>query len=321
VCYKASTAESKIKGTLETMLGIIIGLVIIILVIYFRPTPKAAFRKIYANVPAETSQSLQAFRSRHPLNQLIVDGVSWDYISLGQGPETILLLHGMGGGYDIWWQQIDALRDRFRIIAPTYPPVQTLAKLKLGIMRILDNEQVDRLNLIGSSLGGYLAQYLVAKQPDRIKKAVFANTFPPNNIIIEKSGRLGKLLPLLPEWVVMRNFRKTSVEKIYPASGNSELVRAYMLEQSYGKMSKAQFVARFHCVIDSFEPPDILSSSIPILIIEADNDPLVEKTLRDMLRTTYPSAAIKTLAGVGHFPYLNRADEYSKILGEFFNGS
>jgi pimeloyl-ACP methyl ester carboxylesterase len=47
----------------------------------------------------------------------------------------------------------------------------------------------------------------------------------------------------------------------------------------------------------------------------------VEKPLREMLKTTHPSAAIKTLPGAGHFPYLNRADEYSKILKDFFNGS
>lgn len=303
------------------MFVIILGTVFIILVIYFLPTPKSSFRKIYARVPADVSQSLKAFRSNHPLNHLIVEDVSWNYLSLGQGPETILLLHGMGGGCDIWWQQIESLRDRFRLIAPTYPPVQSLAQLKRGITTILDREQVDQFNVVGSSLGGYLTQYLITKQPGRITKAVFANTFPPNDIIIEKSRRLGKLLPLLPEWMVMRNFRKTAVDKIYPASGNSELVRAYMLEQSHGMMSKAQFVARYHCVIDSFEPPDIQASALPVLIIEADNDPLVEETLREMLKTTYPTAKIQTLHGAGHFPYLNRPEEYTKILREFIYGN
>ena len=82
------------------MLGIIAGLIIIIVivVIYILPTSKIAFRKIYAKVPADTSRSLQAFRSNHPLNKMIVEGMPWNYISLGQGPQTILLLHGMGGG-------------------------------------------------------------------------------------------------------------------------------------------------------------------------------------------------------------------------------
>jgi len=303
------------------MFGIIIGLIIIILVIYFLPTPKVSFRGIYVSVPEDTSQSLQAFRSSHPLNRLAVEGLPWNYISLGHGQETILLLHGMAGSYDIWWQQIEALQDRSHIIALSYPPVQSLAKLETGVMTILDKEQINRFNVVGSSLGGYLAQYLIAKHPDRIKKAVFANTFPPNNIIIEKFGRMDKLWPLFPAWALMRNFRKSTVDIIYPASGKSELVRAYLLEQFYGRMSRAQVVARYRCVIDSFEPADIQSSGIPILIIEADNDPLLEERLREMLKTTYPSAEIKTLRGAGHFPYLNRAGEYSKILGEFFNGS
>ena len=49
--------------------------------------------------------------------------------------------------------------------------------------------------------------------------------------------------------------------------------------------------------------------------------PLVEKTLREMLKATYPSAEIKTLRNAGHFPYLNRPEDYSKALGAFFNGS
>ena len=302
------------------MLGITLGFVLIVLVIYYLPNARVSFEKIYAKVPPDVSQSLQAFRGSPPLKRLFVGNIPWHYICLGQGPETILLLHGMGGSYDIWWQQIKCLQDRYRMIAPTYPPVHHLARLKKGIMAILDQEQVEQFNVVGSSLDGYLAQYLVAEHPGRIKKAVFANTLPPNDIIIEKSSRSGKLLPLLPQWMVMHNFRKTAVEKIYPAAGNSELVRAYMLEQSYGMLSKAQFVARFHCVIDWFEPPDLQSLGIPVLIIEADNDPLVEKPLREMLKTTYPSAAVKTLSGAGHFPYLNRADEYSKIIEAFIQG-
>jgi hypothetical protein len=48
------------------------------------------------------------------------------------------------------------------------------------------------------------------------------------------------------------------------------------------------------------------------LIIEADNGPLVQKMLRKMSITTYPSATIKTLPGTGHMPYLNRAAEYTQ---------
>jgi maspardin len=304
-----------------TTILIVLVLILVGSGIYFFPVSRVPFNTLYAAVPEDIRRSLQRFRGQHALRQVRVDGVDWDYISLGDGKTTILLLHGMGGGYDIWWQQIEALRQHYRVIAPTYPPVHSLAGLSRGIRVILNQEQVVRFNVVGSSLGGYLAQYLIAEHPGRIQKAVFANTFPPNDIFAKKTKISGKLLPFLPEWLVMRNLRKTTAEAIYPASGNSALVAAYMMEQSHGMMRKAQFVARFHCVLDYFPPPDQEASSVEILIVEADNDPLVVKTLREMLKTTYPSARIITLQDAGHFPYLNRTAEYTNILEEFFDGN
>jgi pimeloyl-ACP methyl ester carboxylesterase len=175
--------------------------------------------------------------------------------------------------------------------------------------------------VVGSSLGGYFAQYLVSKNPEMIKSAVFANTFPPNDLIAEKTRKIGKILPLLPEWAVMLYLRQSAVTSIYPAAGNSEIVLAYMLEQSRGMMSKKQFMARYRCVLDFFEPPVSQAAGMPVLIIEADNDPLVEETLREMLKATYPSTPSKTLHSAGHFPYLNQPQEYVQILLEFLENA
>jgi pimeloyl-ACP methyl ester carboxylesterase len=297
------------------ILTFFILLVLILLIAYSYPVRRIPFQHIYAKVPEETRKSLHTFRKSRELQGVDVDGKTWNYISVGRGDDTVVLLHGMGGAGDIWWQVIEALKDQFRMICPTYPPVETLDGLRRGISEILEREQVSVFHAVGSSLGGYLCQYLVSRHPDRIKKAVFANTFPPNEIIAQKTQKMGKILPFLPEWAVMLYLRQSATTSIYPASGNSELVLAYMMEQSHGMMTKKQFIARYRCVIDSFEPPE---PEMPILIIEADNDPLVEEGLRKMLKATYPSAAIKTLHKAGHFPYLNRPEEYTRILLDFF---
>lgn len=82
-------------------------------------------------------------------------------------------------------------------------------------------------------------------------------------------------------------------------------------------MSKAQVVGRYRCVVEPFEAPNMAVLGIPVMIIEADNDPLVEKVLRDQLRDTYPTAEIVTLDN-GHFPYLSRPEEYTSYLKTFF---
>lgn len=290
-------------------------LVSLLAVVYLWPVPQPSFEQIYARVPAEKAADLQAFRAAYPPSSLTVDGAAWEYLAVGDGPQTILFLHGMTGSYDIWWQQIEALKDEYRIITLTYPAVGSLAELEKGTLAILDHEGVTNFNVVGTSLGGYFAQYLVSRHPDRIQKAVFANTFPPNELIKQKNGTIGSLIPYLPEWLVMNVLRDSFASSIYPASGNDELTFAFLNEISDGRMRKAQVAGRYRCVVEKFAPP--VGTKIPVLIIEASNDPLVEPALREQLKSTYPAAQLLTVDN-GHFPYLATPDSYTQQLRAFF---
>ena len=304
---------------MRKILLVLFGVVLLfVLGIYLYPTPSQPFVEVYAQVDEATAVSLQSFRQTHAPQQLEVAGEIWEYTLFGEG-ETVLFLHGMTGAYDIWWQVMENLAADYQVISLTYPPVDSLAEMAAGVTAVLDAEQIGAVHLVGSSLGGYFTQYLVANCPDRVETAVFANTFPPNDIIAEENKTLGSLLPIIPEWAVMGVLKGSAEDSLYPAAGNSELVRAYVLEQAFGRMSKAQFLARYHAVIDPFEPPDLAAMGKPTMIIEADNDPLVAETLREMLKATYPEAAVHTLPAVGHFPYLNEPEMYTALLTNFWS--
>ncbi len=284
---------------------------------YLWPTPKRSFIDLAAAVPADIRQSLLDFRREHPVQYVQVDGKDWAYVTLGKGDETILFLHGMTGAYDIWWQQLLSLADAYRVIAVTYPPVDTLEGLSRGVLAVLDAEGVARAHLVGSSLGGYLAQYLLVHEPQRVGKVVLANTFPPNDVFRAKNERLVQVLPLVPEWLVLRSFRQQFQEVIYPAAGYSDLVLAYLLEQGYGRMSKAQVIARARVVMEPFTL-SAEATAQPVLIIESANDPLVPAELRAALRAQYPAATVRTFPAAGHFPYLNEPETYTNWLRAFF---
>lgn len=295
----------------------LVVVVLVILVVYVWPVPRPDFSQVYAKVPAEKVASLQAFRVDYPLQTLEVGGLNWEYVVAGNGPQTIVFLHGMTGSYDIWWQQIEALQADYRVIAMTYPAANSLASLEEGVLAILDREGVTQFNVVGTSLGGYFAQYLLSRHPDRIEKAVFANTFPPNDLIKQKNGTIGGLIPYLPEWLVMNVLRGSFGASIYPASGEDELTLAFLNEISYGRMHKGQVAGRYRCVVEKFEPP--AKTTVPILIVEASNDPLVELALREQLKATYPNAQVVTVEN-GHFPYLATPDFYTRQVKDFLSG-
>ncbi len=299
---------------------IVILIVVAVFALYFIPTPRHSFNELYKGNDTNVVTSLDSFRLL-PLRSITAEGKQWNYLSTGSGKHSIIFLHGMAGGYDIWWQQINALKKNYRIISLTYPPANSLNEMGTAVIQILNNEKIDTTNVIGSSLGGYFAQYLKSTYPDRFSKAVLANTFPPNPIYKQKNQTAASIARFLPEWLVMKVFRGSIGANVIPAAENSPLAAAYLLEQSYGGMSKQQFLSRYNCVVDTFVPSFELTSSEDLLLIESDNDPLILPELRQKIKDLYPSAQKFTFHNKGHFPYLNQQEQYTKLISDFFRGT
>jgi len=256
------------------------------------------------------TERLADFARRNPTRLVDAGGVPWRYIAAGAGP-ALVLLHGMAGSAEIWFQQIDDLAAERTVIAVTYPEVTSLAELRHGVDAVLAAEGIERYAVVGSSLGGYLAQYLVATESSRITAAVFANTFPPNEEIAASTRRPIALARALPNIALAAYLRRSVDRSLVPAGDGSELLRHLLVEQFQGSEVKRRFLSRYRCVIDPFEPP---TPAIPVTIFESDNDPLVPAALRRALRETYPEAAVGVFAGAGHFPYVNRPADYAAAI-------
>lgn len=290
-------------------------LVIIIITIYLIPAPKGDFFKLYTNNDP-VAHRLMNFRAR-PLKTVRVEGIRWKYYSGGKGEKTLLFIHGMGGAYDIWWNQITALEKEYRVITYTLPKeINSLKKAKAGILAVLEQENVDRIVMIGTSMGGYIAQYLVKTMPARIEKAVFGNTFPPNRLYIKVNKKKRTFIPWLPEIIVWRSAQQELEQKLLPAGHHDKLLAAFLPGLSF---SKKQLINRYDVVTDGFNITSETQSieNIPKLIFESDNDPLVPTLLRAKLKLTYPEARVHSFHNEGHFPYLTAMKEYNRILTGF----
>ena len=292
---------------------ILLGLAILIAIVYLYPSQKYTFEQLYSQNDSVLT-SLQNFR-KEGTSSIKVGDYNWKYYTTGSGDTTILFLHGMGGSYDIWWQQINYFKTRYKIVSLTYPPVSNLKDLSAGIIAILDKEKISKVAIVGSSLGGYLAQYLAVTYPERVSKAMLGNTFAPNTENKQKNESLVKAVKWFPEWFFAKSLRRKYDKEVTPASDNSPILYAFSNELIGKQLTRKVFIARYYCVVDTFTPT--ISLNIPLQIVEADNDPLVSKNLRDQLKLTYAQAKIITLHNEGHFPYLANADSYNKVIEEF----
>lgn len=121
-----------------------------------------------------TSASLRArletFRRTHLHRQVVVQGTRWRYMLSGQGQRALVLPAGGTRVPDLYLLLFEALEPEFRIVAPAYPPLTTMAGLVDGITGILDAERLEQVDILGSSFGGFVAQCFVRQHTDRVSR-------------------------------------------------------------------------------------------------------------------------------------------------------
>ena len=99
---------------------------------------------------------------------------------------SLLLLHGIGGDHKMWHMQKDFFENKgFRVIIPDLlahgksSKVETLclddwSKQLEDLMNYL---KVDKVTLIGVSMGGVIAQHFAVSNPNRVERLIISDSF------------------------------------------------------------------------------------------------------------------------------------------------
>jgi 3-oxoadipate enol-lactonase len=109
----------------------------------------------------------------------ITEETSIDYDVHGEGP-PLLLIGGLGFGRWAWFRQVPAFSRHFKTI--TFD-VRGERDLKRGVadlaseaMALLEHLGVKKAHVLGTSLGGFVAQELALKRPDLVDRLVLVCT-------------------------------------------------------------------------------------------------------------------------------------------------
>lgn len=117
---------------------------------------------------------------------ITANGIEQCYETTGvEGAPWVTLIHGSGDNHNMWWLQVPALAESFRIL--TYdvrghgdtetPEDDSLSQMTFvdDLAALLDVLGIERTALIGYSMGGGIVRNFAAAHPDRVWGAVISN--------------------------------------------------------------------------------------------------------------------------------------------------
>jgi 3-oxoadipate enol-lactonase len=253
---------------------------------------------------------------------LITGGTTIDYDVHGKGP-PLLLISGLGFGRWGWFKQVPALSHHFRTITFDIRSTQNLANgvgdLSAKAATLLDYLGIKKTHVLGTSLGGFVAQKLALERPDLVDRLVLVCTSyggrGPQPMSPRVLGRMFGWGSLSPESAVRRGL-ETAVSTAYRSRHSEEfeqIVRWRLADSPPLPNFYQQAIAgaRFDT------SRDVRNIVSPTLVIHGADDCYVPVANAVALAKAIPGAKLRVLEEAAHLVFIEQAKDVNKEVVSF----
>lgn len=255
------------------------------------------------------------------------------YLIAGSGEETLVLLHGIGGCAKVWQPQLDALSDRYTVIAWNMPgyggspplPQLTFPTLADALERLLDTLRSARVHLVGHSMGGMVAQEFVRHRAARIASLCLYATSPglarPETPQAAEAAEararefMERRIGPIDRGKTMKDMAQSLLDQLL-APGAPEWVRAAAIE-SIGSVPPDVYRDAMRCIL-SFDGTAIVPNiALPTLVIAGGEDRTMTPAVVRAMAAQIRGARFEIIPGVGHLANLENPPAFDRVLTNF----
>lgn len=253
----------------------------------------------------------------HASVQLDVRGVQVNLFRGGTG-RPVLFLHGAGGA-GAWLPFHGLLAGAgFDLLAPDHPGfglsgelqhIECMDDLVYHYLDLLDVLGLDGVDVVGTSLGGWLAAELAVHSPEKVRKLVLLNAVGLD--IWEAPVK--DLFGMNPEETVAAVFHDPAIAaSLFPAEPDLDFILGLYRE----KVSFARLAWNPYCCNPKLESR-LYRITAPTLVVWGEEDHLVPIVHGERYVEKIAGARLATIPGVAHAPFLEDAAATAALLVDF----
>lgn len=269
-----------------------------------------------APAPSALVAERDAFAARNPETIQSLGGRRWGVIDLPAPPSApvLLLCPGTLGRADVFWRLLSRLEGRARLIAVTYPRSHALADWTDDLARLLDRLGLASAAVLGSSLGGYVAQVFAGRHPSRTETLIAANTLADTGPLATRPPYAGD--PAKAPMSLLRQGFARGLSAFAAANPDQAELMGLLLQDAEGRIPARHLRARILAL--KLAPP-VPPHALPparVHVIEAEDDPLIPPEMRAQVRDRLAPGTVWRFATGGHFPYVARPELYAAAVEE-----
>ena len=185
--------------------------------------------------------------------------------------EKIYLIPGLMTDNRLWSRIIPLLENDYELVHTSIPHSEDFDE----IIDILFNEfKEEKVNLLGFSLGGYIASYFAITYPNRVNRLFTVAATPGNSTEAEIERRKEKFVAIEKEGFVGLSYEKA--KSLLEKQNDEESIK--IIQDMFMDLGKESFISQLTSTFyrkDLFE--DLINLSIPIWFFYSKNDRLLNQ--------------------------------------------
>ena len=254
---------------------------------------------------------------------VMVDGLRLRVRVQGSGP-PLLLVMGLGGSIELWNPLVDAVRGR-ETIAYDAPgtgesdvPRRPLRMRGLAALaeRLVDQLGHERVDVLGVSFGGAVAQQLAFQAPERVRRLILAATTCGLGAV--PGNPLALAILLTPHRYYSKRYRNLVAPFLY---GGRARGHQPIDQQAFARLLRPPSLRGYYlqmmATLGWSSLPFLGRIRQPTLVMAGDDDPIVPLVNSRILARLIPDARVHVVNGGGHLFLLDQARESAEVIQRF----
>ncbi|MET0739941.1 MAG: alpha/beta fold hydrolase [Candidatus Nanopelagicales bacterium] len=256
-----------------------------------------------------------------------IDGLRIRVAVRGVAECPLLLVMGIGGNLDMWPPFERPMRRRgvatIAYDAPgtggstSYPLPKRMRGLTTTVEHLLDSLGRDRVDVLGVSFGGGIAQQLAHQAPHRVRRLVLAATAPGLGGV---PGHPRALLALATprRYIDPEHFTRVAADVYGGKARRDPGGLAVGSPERFAKPpSLMGYLEQMYAVPGWSSLPWLHRIPHPTLVLAGDDDPIVPVINGRILAARIPHARLHVVKGGGHLFLLEEAEEIADVVADF----
>lgn len=260
------------------------------------------------------------------MSKMRINGCEYYYEEAGEGPETIVLSHGLLWSGKMFHKQVEHFKDRYRVITYDHRG-QGRSEVTQGgydMEQLYEDaaELVERLaggpvHFGGLSMGGFVAMRLAARRPELVKSLVLMETSAqaePNQF---KYSMLNGIVKVFGVKSVTGPVMKIMFGKKFLTDPARREEREYWKKEL--QSNRKTIVRAVEGVIHRRGVEDELGRiTCPTLILVGTQDVATVPEKAEFMHRHIPNSRLVYVEGAGHTACVEEAERYNEVLEGFW---